>query len=204
MELVGIQKDLTKGCITKGKSSTFLDPSCRRLGSRDVDLMLTGSRDDVAQAAHDVLFGKNIDEAGVVLLRHKIAAVSVHTFLQNIGHLLEVGAECLEHTFAVFIGRTPRFRLCLAVCSHRLCHDRRVHRLIQLILHCFHLLHTLNLGTVVLDFLFHVRIGSGIFRRKQTVLVTLALHKCFCALPCLVACFTKFIDRHNKLPPVFN
>nr|DAK77228.1 MAG TPA: hypothetical protein [Caudoviricetes sp.] len=204
VELMGIQKDLTEGGISKGECTAFLDPCRRRLGCCDIDLMLTGSCDGVSKTSHDIFFGKNINQTTVIFLRYKVAAVSVHTFKQDIGNLLEGAAECFQHTLAVFIGRTTRLRLFLSVCSHRFCHNRGIHRLIQLIFQCFHLLRALNLGTVILDFLFHVGIGSGILRRKQTVLVTLALHKRFYTLPCLVACFTKFIDRHNKLPPVFN
>ena len=65
--------------------------------------MLPGGGDDVAEGTHDILFGKHIDKAGVVFLRHQVAAVRIHAFLKNIADLLEVGAESPEHAFPVFV-----------------------------------------------------------------------------------------------------
>ena len=61
----------------------------------------------MTQAAHDVLLGQGLDQAAVILLGNEVAAVCVHTFLQNIADLSEVGAQGGQHSLSVFIGCTP-------------------------------------------------------------------------------------------------
>lgn len=100
---MGIKQDLREGGIPEGQRPAFLDPCGSGPGGGNVDLVLPGGGDDVAEGTHDVFFGMHIDKAGVVFLRHQVAAVRIHAFLKNIGNLLEVGAKSLEHAFPVFV-----------------------------------------------------------------------------------------------------
>ena len=163
MELVCVKQNLVKSCIAKSQRAAFLDPCSGRLGSGDIDFVVTTCSDFRTQLTHDVFFLKHIDQAAVVFLRHKVAAVRIHAFLQYIGHLLEIAAERRQHTLTVFIRSPACLRLFTAACLLRVCQDRRVNGLVQLVFQSLHLFHTLNLCTVVLNFLLHFCIGSGIF-----------------------------------------
>ena len=92
VQLVGIQQDLGEGGIGELERTAFLDPCGGRLGGRDIDLVLTGSGDHMAQAAHDVLLRQGLNQAAVILLGHEVAAIGIHAFLQNVADLTEVGA----------------------------------------------------------------------------------------------------------------
>nr|DAG18602.1 MAG TPA: hypothetical protein [Caudoviricetes sp.] len=206
MELVRIQKDLCKGCVTERERAAFLDPRSGRRSRSNIDFMLTGCGDGVTELSHDVFLGKRLNEAGIILLGYEVAAVSVHTFTKDIAHLAEVAAKGGEHSGAVGIGRTTGLGLLVSgrFAVHGLLGDGSGSGSVQLRFHCGHGFHALDLGTVVLHFLFHLSIGLGILIGKQTVLVSLGFNKCLCGVPSLVALFTQFIDSHIELPPVFN
>lgn len=192
MEFVRIQKDLTEGRIRKLKCATFLNPCSRRFRSSDVNLMLTGSRDSVSKTSHDVFFGKNINQTTVIFLRHKVATISVHTFLQNIGYLTKVGAECLKHTILVFIRSTTSFCRFIGGRIPRLRSERLVYRLIKLGLQCFLSFKTSNFLTKIGDFLFHSGISSIVLGSKSTFLGTVRIEKCLGSIPRGIAFFTQF------------
>nr|DAM78833.1 MAG TPA: hypothetical protein [Caudoviricetes sp.] len=204
MKLVGIQKNLREGSVTKGQCASLLNPGCRRFGGCDVDFMLTGSGNLCGELTHDVLLVEYINQTVIVLLRYQITAIGIHAFLQYIGYLLEVGAERLEHTLTVLIRGTSGLGLFIAVSLHRLCHNGSVHRLIEGVLHFLHCLHTVDFSADILDLLLHSSIGLGILLGEQAVLVTLGFHEGLCSLPCLVALLTHFQNSHNPLPPVFD
>ena len=84
MEFVRIQKDLTEGRIRKLKCAAFLNPCCSRLGRCNIDFVLAGSGNLMAQLTHDVLFIQNIDKTMVIFLRNKVAAIGIDTFLQDV------------------------------------------------------------------------------------------------------------------------
>ena len=189
MKFVGIKQNLVKGSISPLKGTTFLNPCSCRFCCCDIDLVFTGSCDSVSQFSHDILFFQNINESAVIFLRHKITTIGIYTFLQNIGYLTEVRTKCSKHPVLVLIRCTSNLHILWLVC-HRLGYDRNIHRLTEFILHRIHLLHSFDFKAIILDLLFHFRIGSSIFCRKKTVLITLAFHKCFCTFPCLVSCFS--------------
>jgi len=206
MEFMRIQKDLCKGCVTERECTAFLDPRSGRRSRCNVDLMLTGCGDGMTELSHDVFLGKRLNEAGIILFGYEVAAVSVNTLAKDIAHLVEVAAKGGEHSGAVGIGSTTGLGLLVSggLAVHGLFGDGRGSGSVQLRLHCGHGFHALDLGTVVLHLLFHLSIGRSILIGKQTVLITLGLHKCLCSVPSLVALFTQFVDRHIELPPVFN
>ena len=206
MELVRVQKDLCKGCVTERECAAFLDPRSGRRSRCNVDLMLTGCGDGMTELSHDVFLGKRLNEAGIILLGYEVAAVSVNTLAKDIAHLVEVAAKGGEHSGAVGIGSTTGLGLLVSggLAVHGLLGDGRGSGSVQLRLHCGHSLHALDLSTVVLYLLFHLSIGLGILFGQQTVLVALGFNKCLCGVPSLVALFTQFVDSHIELPPVFN
>ena len=206
MELVRVQKDLCKGCVTERECAAFLNPRSGRCSRRNVDFMLTGCGDGMTELSHDVFLGKRLNKAGIILLGYEVAAVSVNTLAKDIAHLVEVAAKGGEHSGAVGIGRTAGLGLLVSggLAVHGLLGDRRRSGLIQLCFHCGHGFHAFDLCTVVLHLLFHLSIGLGILIGKQTVLAALGFNKCFCGIPSLVALFTQFVDSHIELPPVFN
>ena len=162
MELVCVKQNLVKSCIAKSQCTAFFNPCSGRLGRRNIDLVVTACSNFCTQLTHDVLFFQHIDQAAVIFLRHEITAVRIHAFLQDIGHLLEVGTESRQHTFTVFIGRPACLRFPIAAGLLRVCQDRRADGPVQLVFHRLHLLHALDLGTVILNFLLHFCIGLGI------------------------------------------
>ena len=207
MQLVGIKVNLAESSVTEGKLAAFLDPRCRRLGTGDVNLVLAAGSDDIGETTEDVLFSQHIDEARIVLFRHKVTAVLIDTFGKDVGDSTEVSTQGLEHASLIRIGSTASLSLTVAgilAAVHRLMSDRSVHRLIEFGLHSFHCLHTLDFRGVILHLLFHFGIGLSILVGEQTVLVTLGLHKGLCSLPCLVTLFSEFQNSHNKLPPIFD
>ena len=125
--------------------------------------MVTARSNFCTQLTHDVLFFQHINQASVVFLRHKVTAVRIHAFLQDIGHLLEIAAECHQHTLTVFIGSPACLSLFTAAGLLRVCQDRRIDGLVKFVFQSLHLLHTLNLCTVILDLLLHFCVGFGIF-----------------------------------------
>nr|DAZ85297.1 MAG TPA: hypothetical protein [Caudoviricetes sp.] len=207
MQLVGIEVNLAESSVTEGKLAAFLDPRCCRLGTGDVNLVLAAGSDDIGETTEDVLFSQHINEAGVVLFRHKVTAVLVDSFGKYIGDRAEVSTQGLEHTSLIRIGSTASFGLTVTgilATVHRLVSDRSVDRLIEFGFHSLHRLHTLDFRGVVLHLLFHFGIGLSVLVGEQTVLVTLGLHKGLCSLPCLVTLFSEFQNSHNKLPPIFD
>ena len=192
MELVCIQKDLTEGRIRKLKSTAFFDPCSCRFGSSDVDLMLTGSCDSVSKTSHDIFFGKNINQTTVIFFWHKVAAIGINTFLQNIGYLTEVGTERLKHTILVFIRSTTSFCRFIGGRIPRLRSERLVYRLIKLGFQCFLSFKTSNFLTKICDFLFHSGISSIVLGSKCTFLGTMRIEKCLCSIPRCIALFTQF------------
>nr|DAD76428.1 MAG TPA: hypothetical protein [Siphoviridae sp. ctP6p7] len=191
MEFVRIQKDLTEGRIRKLKCAAFLNPCCSRLGRCNIDFVLAGSGNLMAQLTHDVLFIQNIDKTMVIFLRNKVAAIGIDTFLQDVGYLTEVGTKCLKHTSLIFIRSTTG--LCrLLSCSNRLRSERLVYRLIELCLQCFLSFQTSDFFAKVSDFLFHSGVGCIILGSKSTFLGTVRIKKCLCSIPCSVALFTQF------------
>ena len=106
MQFVGIKQNLSKGCITERQRTAFLNPCGSRLGGGNVNLVLAGGADDISERAHDVFFLKHLDESIVIFLRYQVTAVGINAFLQNIGNLLEVGSESLEHAVLILIRGT--------------------------------------------------------------------------------------------------
>ena len=191
MELVGIQQNLVEGRIRKLKCAAFLNPCCSRLGRCNIDFVLAGSGNLMAQLTHDVLFIQNINKAMVIFLRNKVAAIDIDTFLQDIGYLTEIGTKCLKHTSFIFIRSTTG--LCrLLSSSDRLRSERLVYRLIELCLQCFLSFQTSDFLAKVSNFLFHSGVGRIILGSKSTFLGTVRIKKCFCSIPCSVALFTQF------------
>ena len=198
IELVRIQKDLCKGCVTERECAAFLDPRSGRRSRCNVDLVLTGCGDDMTELSHDVFLGKRLNEAGIILFGYEVAAVSVNTLAKDIAHLVEVAAKGGEHSGAVGIGSTTGLGLLISggLAVHGLLGDGRGSGSVQLRFHCGHGFHALDLGAIVLHLLFQLSIGLGILFGKKAVLVALGFHKSLCGIPSLVALFTQFIDRH--------
>ena len=84
MQLVRVEDNLVECRIAEGEWCAFLNPRCRRLRGRDVDLVLAARRDRRRQGTQDVLLAEDVDEALVVFLRHKITAARVRAFLQHV------------------------------------------------------------------------------------------------------------------------
>ena len=94
MKLVGIKQNLCELCIRELKSTAFFNPCCSRLGRCDVDFVVAGSSNLVAELTHNILAIKYLNQAAVVLFRNKITAIGIDTFLKYIGHLTEIGTKC--------------------------------------------------------------------------------------------------------------
>ena len=68
--------------------------------NRRTNLVLAAGSDDVGKTTEDVLLSQHIDKAGIVLFRHKVAAVLIDTFGKDIRDDAEVGQSpilCKHH-----------------------------------------------------------------------------------------------------------
>ena len=197
VQLVGIQQDLGEGGIGELERTAFLDPCGGRLGGRDIDLVLTGSGDHMAQAAHDVLLRQGLNQAAVILLGHEVAAIGIHAFLQNVADLTEVGAQGGQHSLAVFVRRTPGLDLRLLSggglgsegCIHGLA-EFRIQRLLPF--------QTSDFLAEIGDVLLHAGISGIVLGGQGTLLGTMGIQKCLGGIPCGVALFAQFLNRHNQ------
>ena len=84
MQLVRVEDNLVECRIAEGEWCAFLNPRCRRLRGRDVDLVLAARRDRRRQGTQGVLLAEDVNETLVVFLRHKITAARVRAFLQHV------------------------------------------------------------------------------------------------------------------------
>nr|DAI94590.1 MAG TPA: hypothetical protein [Caudoviricetes sp.] len=201
MQLVGIQQNLVEGCITEAECATLLDPSCCRLSCCNVDLVLTGCSNLVTKLTQDVLLGKDINQAMVVLIRYQITTICVHTFLQYVRDLLEVRTKGSEHSGLIGIRSTTG--LCrLLSCSNRLRSERSIYRLGKLGIQCLLALQTSDFLAKVCDILFHPGIGCIVLGSEGTLLGTMRIQKCFSSIPCVVTLFAKFINRHSSITSI--
>ena len=168
MELVRVENNLVERRIAEGERCAFLDPRCRRLRGRDVDLVLATRRDRRRQGAQDVLLAEDVDEALVVFLWHKITAACIRAFLQHVLNLAKVRAQRLEHCGAVGIARPALFVFSKRRTWHigdcrrrRFCHFRIENRLT---------LHALDILAERENLILHLLVRLGILRRKTSFL----------------------------------
>ena len=182
MKLMCIQDLLVKSRIPKSQCPAFLDPACRRLGSRNIDLVLSGSHDPCGKTAHDIFFIQNINQPSVILLRNQITAVGIHALLKGIGNLAEVASQCIQHCPAVFIRSTSCLWLTLAACI-RLPGQRLVYRLVQVLFHFLSLAVAVNRLCQILNLRFHSLIGCTVLRRQNTIFILMGIHKILCSFP---------------------
>ena len=182
MELMRIHDLLSELRVGKLQCSALFDPCRGRLGSRNVDLVLAGSRDVGCKAPHDVLFIQDIDEAAVPLLRNEVSAIGIHTLLQDVGNLMEVRAHGGQHIFCILVRSTSLlFRLIVACRRH--VGKRRRGRLTQLCLDGSLTIQAVDLLRKIRDLLFHAVIRFSIFARKNPVLSPVCFEEGLCCLP---------------------
>ena len=190
-QLVGIDGDLSECRIGEGQLTALLYPQCSRLGGCHIDLMQTGCGQLVAECSHDVVLGQYIHQSGIVLFRNKVAAIRIHTFLQEIGYLSEVGAECCDHVTSVLVGCSSGLFLRLS-CLHRFSGQRSIDGLGQCLFHLLFSLHPLDLSCEIRDLLFHVLIGAVVLIGHGAVFCSVAFRKVLC-------CFPRFLSLFHHL-----
>ena len=182
MKLMCIQDLLVKSRIPESQRPAFLNPACRRLGSRNIDLVLPGSHNPCGKTAHDILFIQNINQSSVILLRNQITAVSIHALLKDIGNLAEVASQCIQHCPAVFIRSTSCLLLTLAA-GIRLPGQRLVYRLVQVLFHFLSLAVAVNRLCQILNLRFHPLIGCTVLRRQHPVFILMGIYKILHSFP---------------------
>ena len=183
MEFVGIKNLLLKCRITKRQCLTFLNPCCRWLCGCDVNLMLPGSGNLCGNTTHDILLCKHINKSVVILFRHKITTICIHTFLKDIGYLSEVGTECCKHSLLILIRCTSRLYFSLWLILIRLSSNRGIYRLGKFLLPSLGSLLSFDGIGKFLDFSLHSAVGFLILGRKVTILVLVGIHKVLCCFP---------------------
>ena len=191
MKFVSIQQDLAEGCIPKRKSAALFNPAGGGFRCGNIDFVFPGSGDDRGQTAHDIFFRQGIDQTTIILFRHQIPAIRIHAFLQDIGHTFEIGAERIQHGFAVFIRSTSSLRF-LTPATARFVRQGLVHRAVQFRFQRPLPLQTGNLLAKIIDLLLHLCIGGIVFRRQCPFLGTAGFQKSFCSLPRLITLLTQF------------
>ena len=168
VELVRIENDLVEGRIAEGERCAFLNPRCRRLRGRDVDLVLAARRDRRCKGTQDVLLAEYVNEALVVFLRHEIAAAGIRAFLQDVLDLSEIRAQRLEHRGTVGVTRPARLLFAQRCARH--IGDCRRRRLCKLCIENRLPLHTLDVLAERENLVFHLLVCFGILRREMPVL----------------------------------
>ncbi len=191
VQLVGVHQDLGEGGVGELERAAFLDPRGGGLGGRDVDLVLAGGRDDVAELAHDVLLLQGVDQPVVVLLRHEVAAVRVHALLQDVADLAEVGAQSLQHAASVLVGCATGLCRCGAASGHGLSGQGRVDGLGELALHVLLTLHAGNLSAHVHDLLLHLVVGLVVLVGQGALVSAVGLREVACGLKRLTSLLHK-------------
>ena len=182
MELMRIHDLLSELRVGELQCSTLFDPCRRRLGSRDVDLVLAGSGDVGCKAPHDVLFIQDINESVVPLLRNEVSAIGIHTLLQDVGNLMEIRAHGSQHIFCILVRSTSLLLRLLTACGRHV-GKRRRSRLTQLCLNGSLTVQAIDLLGEIRDLLFHAVIGFSICGRKNAVLSPVCFEEGLCCLP---------------------
>ena len=180
MELVRVENDLVEGRIAEGERCAFLNPRCRRLRGRDVDLVLAARRNRRRQGAQDVFLAEYVDEALVVLLRHEIAAACVRTFLQDVLCLSEIRAQRLEHRGAVGVTR-PALLVFSKRCARHI-GDGLSDRTRKFRIENRLALHALDVFAERENLVFHLLVCLGILCRKTSFL-RVFIQERLCLLP---------------------
>ena len=202
MELVCIHDLLVKGCITKSQCSSLINPCCCRFGCCNVDLVFPGSCDHSSKTTHDILLFQNLDQSAVVLNRNQITAVGIHTFLQDIGHLTEIGTHGSEHGLSVFIRSTSGFLFRVSSCCIWFSCQRRINRLGQF---CFPLLYPLGTRDRIcqsIELCFHVHVSCCIIFGQSPLLILMCIKEISHLTKQIGTFLHHFSNSHNN-PLIF-
>ena len=193
MELVGIHHNLVKGSVTKGQCTALLNPCRSRLGSCNVNLVLSRGGYLCCKAAHDVLLVEYINKPVIIFYRHQIAALLIIALLQHIADIAETGTHGSQHILLVFIGCPKASR---RLCIFRLIRNRLTGRLIKLSVNSSLTLQAINSLFHFHNISFHLFIGSSILSRKLAILISVGIQKILCFFPQLYTLISKF---HNLI-----
>ena len=168
MQLVRVEDNLVECRIAEGEWCAFLNPRCRRLRGRDVDLVLAARRDRRRQGTQDVLLAEDVNETLVVFLRHEITATCIRAFLQHVLHLAKVRTQRLEHCGAISIARPARLLFAQRCARH--IGDCRRRRFCKFDIENRLTLHALDVFAERENLILHLLVCLGILRQKTSFL----------------------------------
>ena len=196
MELVGIEDLLVESCIPEGQRTALFDPGRGGLGGGYVDLVLTAGGDGRAELAHHILFGQDIDETVVILDGDKIPAGRIHTLLEDVGHLTEVGAEGRQHGGLIGFAGASGSGIGR---GKRPVGQRDGGGTVELGVDRMQVLHAGDLLSEVDDLGLHAVVGGTVLSGQGAVLGAVGVQEGLGLLPQVGALLAQIVDREHRI-----
>ena len=129
------------------------------------------------KTTHDVLLIQHINQTAVILFGNQITTICIHTFLQKVGYLAEVGTHSGEHGLFIGIGRTALLLLTSRCSSIGLASDGAIDRLRQFSLTLLNTLGAVDGFGQRIELCLHVLIGGVILCGQFALLVLVSVQE---------------------------